>query len=264
METVVFTRGERVERGNNIQYYAYQARNGTVFFVKIDSLFKGDIYVTFEGNKVRADESWTGEIRSRAVHGDELYFRTKDYENRGEEMIYKASFHPSSGIKIDFVRDMEKDEEGFDSMMLLREKNGVESVSQAWSDESIVVDVDKKELMEYLLIGVHKKKLIYVKNSRNATTSAEAISPNVTVITVGGSFSGDYMDDSSPLIYLLADWINLIVVNTNTMEVRSFGTSVNGEKGSFFNISGVHEGKICVLGEEEDANYLYTAKIPVK
>ncbi|GMT25943.1 hypothetical protein PFISCL1PPCAC_17240, partial [Pristionchus fissidentatus] len=132
------------------------------------------------------------------------------------------------------------------------------------SKDGIEVDVDDKTLDEYCLTYIHRRKLIYIKNSNDV--SYRDVSPNI--ITIAGLFKDYqvYANDVSPLIYFTTKVVKyfagciayysegcerLWVLNTNTMQISSLNIIV-GWLSSVYWICKVREGKIFLGGYKEN------------
>ncbi|GMT15862.1 hypothetical protein PFISCL1PPCAC_7159, partial [Pristionchus fissidentatus] len=115
-------------RGTEIEedFYAKQASNGTVFYMKYGK--ESSIYFVYNGQKVRAIKSWDGEIGQCECFGDALYFMT------GERKIYTATINPHNEIHITFIRELEKDESCYGYMLFGRNQDGKEVVYRACDD----------------------------------------------------------------------------------------------------------------------------------
>ncbi|KAF8368339.1 hypothetical protein PRIPAC_86168, partial [Pristionchus pacificus] len=261
MEPLKFIRGECVEEG----FYAGQATDGTIYFVKAATLFDGAIYVTCNGAKIYANSaSWDGQIKSFACHENELFFRTKNYETEMEK-IYRARFHEQTEICVEFIRDFGKNEEGEDGMMMTRkDESGKKFTRNAWDEKEVEVGDD---ILWSLLVGVHRGKLIYTRNTNDKTPRVHKIYPNTILIEKPGYGCGEYCEDSSPLVFLCTEWKEMTVVNVNTKEWKNIDMRIAEDRtaearDSIYSIVGIHDGKMTVLGEWNGKSWLYTAELP--
>ncbi|GMT26130.1 hypothetical protein PFISCL1PPCAC_17427, partial [Pristionchus fissidentatus] len=255
-QTLVFARGERIQKGTT----PVQAADGTIFLVRGD---ESPLTVSFNGQSMSARKSWEGNLIECAHFGDSLYFLTSVGK------LYKATFLPPGGVRVDFVRNHAEGEAQEFGMVLSRSINGQKLVYRACDtvSDGITVDDEIEEEVECsLLVSIKNRKLIYAEPGRE--TSVGDVASNAILVTFTENMGeanlyDTYTVDDAPFVYLLTGVNQMVVVNTDTNQFQSIDLSCGSESVSFYRIVGVHNGVITLKGKSTDENYyFFTADMP--
>ncbi|GMT25891.1 hypothetical protein PFISCL1PPCAC_17188, partial [Pristionchus fissidentatus] len=182
------------------------------------------VTVTINGTITTASWSWSGEITHTECYGN---------EGEGHERRF---------------------------LLLNRMRNGRKIVYRAIDDPVDGVATNPTvDLSEYLLACIHRRKLIYMKAAREV--SARVIPQNIIALTSPHAM-GVYANDESPLIYFVSHRNELSVLNTATIEIRTYRLSIGAYQGILATILGVHGSRMSMMAGVEDGIYRCTADCP--
>ncbi|GMS86549.1 hypothetical protein PENTCL1PPCAC_8724, partial [Pristionchus entomophagus] len=260
-----FTKKERLDSGTMI----VQADNGTIFYYKYSAPQR--LYVKWNGREM--DATLPGVSYDVGAHGNAFYVRTNNE-------IYKAVFTPADGMKITLLRGKLEDEEVYSEGLCEIVQDGKRFVYRVGDDSEIdFIDVSDPELEGLDMIGIHRRKAIFLAKISDCRRSVLKFRENAIVVAC--KFQRIYCCESSPFLYVVGNG-NLYTINTDTMEflpdlaiehTTAAQTCLRdpASRSRFFvqpdeiwtvNGVGVHDGVITLSGRKGNDFYEMTAQLP--
>lgn len=227
-----------------------QADDGTLFYWQTTSPHR--LYVKWQGKEIDA-ELPNSVINCDGACGNSVYFTS----NR---KVYTATFNPTEGIAVSYVRDQRLDEKSrWEFYSRVRDgKKYVYRLSDDFNDEH-GINVSDEELKGLYLRRLHRGKVIYFSiNSEASIPSARKMKDNAFVVTARDLYPLDARD-SSPFLYM-ADRQKLFTLDTRTME---FLPVLHSGDHAISYIVGAYDGVIhFVCSKSESSSSFMKAQFP--